>query len=350
MHYTTIFSIVAVLALSHLGGQRADAWSYKEHVALTRLAALRLIEDPTTSPALRDWLAEHVAPEPIDQQRRWFIEARVGINPDPAIITALSYAVLVPDIEAGRRDGPPRPPFDRHERLMHYIDLEFFNADPAANAFLPNLSARPAVDALPRDPADPRYTRGGFLPFAVTHARDELVSALRQRRDRDSVKWAGYLLHYAQDNTQPHHATEDYKSHSYFNDRVDAPNVHAMMEWRAVDDQANPEPFVELRAALWDRMIEALKDAQDPESADDPFLNTLRVAWTSYAALPMIGRAAVAASDDGRTLDVERFFAHHDELDGVPMTVAEMKSRQLAWAVLRSETHLRAAWAASEDD
>jgi hypothetical protein len=56
------------------------------------------------------------------------------------------------------------------------------------------------------------------------------------------MKWAGFLAHYVQDNTQPHHATEDYQSRSYFpkiKDPKKAPNVHADIEYRMVDDEFN---------------------------------------------------------------------------------------------------------------
>src|SRR5216110_1665854 len=44
--------------LSH--APRAGAWSSKEHIQLTRIAAERLIADPTTPPAMKEWLSKHV--------------------------------------------------------------------------------------------------------------------------------------------------------------------------------------------------------------------------------------------------------------------------------------------------
>ena len=40
--------------------QSALGWSYKEHIQLTRIAAERLIADPSTPPAMKQWLQQHV--------------------------------------------------------------------------------------------------------------------------------------------------------------------------------------------------------------------------------------------------------------------------------------------------
>ena len=61
-----------------------------------------------------------------------------------------------------------------------------------------------------------------------------------------AAKWAGYLAHYLEDNTQPQHATEDYKSRSYFADKRNSPNVHWDVEGRLMDDEEADYP--QLRA------------------------------------------------------------------------------------------------------
>ena len=48
---------------------------------------------------------------------------------------------------------------------------------------------------------------------------------------------------YAQDNTQPHHATADYKSESYFADKRRPPNVHSEMKaWHGTGSQGVESP------------------------------------------------------------------------------------------------------------
>ena len=70
-------------------------------------------------------------------------------------------------------------------------------------------------------------------------------------RDEHASKWAGFLAHYLQDNTQPQHATEDYRSASYFSANPrSAPNVHADVEYRLVDDEF--EDYPALRAEFFD--------------------------------------------------------------------------------------------------
>ena len=80
---------------------------------------------------------------------------------------------------------------------------------------------------------DPRYQQAGMLPFRVEECYGKLVEQIRAGRlsdkpgqfprDEHAAKWAGYLAHYVADNTQPQHATIDYKSQTYFADKRNAP-------------------------------------------------------------------------------------------------------------------------------
>ena len=108
------------------------------------------------------------------------------------------------------------------ERLLHYIDVEFFLAGDQKREYRHDLSGKPKLADIPRDMKDPRYQQAGMLPFRVEDAYSKLVEQLRAGRlndkpgqfprDEHAAKWAGYLAHYVADNTQPQHATIDYKS------------------------------------------------------------------------------------------------------------------------------------------
>ena len=173
-------------------------------------------------------------------------------------------------------------------------------------------------------------------------------------RDEHAACWAGFLAHYVEDNTQPHHATVDYKSASYFpsNPRI-APNVHADMEYRLVDDEFQDYP--DLRPAFWEAFANALDDAGDPAGTDgDLFKSTLQVSLASYDALPLIGEAAVAAygtADGGRPreFNAETFYNFRGRFGGREVTLIQVKARQMAWAVRRVEQLWLRAWKEAKD-
>jgi hypothetical protein len=210
---------------------------------------------------------------------------------------------------------------------------------------------------------DPRYAQAGMLPFRVEDAYQKLVAQLRAGRlndkpgqyprDEHAAKWAGYLAHYVQDNTQPQHATIDYKSAAYFADKRRSPNVHAQVEYMmADDDNADQMPT---REYFWPLLVKALDEASDPIETSDPWQATVEVAMRSYDALPLIGVAAMAAAKQGGTpqspsgpaaadFDTDVFYRTRGQCMGREISVAEMKAMQQAWAVKRTERLWRQAW------
>jgi hypothetical protein len=172
-------------------------------------------------------------------------------------------------------------------------------------------------------------------------------------RDEHAAKWAGYLAHYLEDNTQPQHATIDYKSATYFADKRKAPNVHAQVEYVMADDEF--DEHMKLREEYWPLLINALDEVQDPVQTDDLFRATLEVCLSSYDALPLIGQAAMAAAKQAGTpqqptgaasdtFDTETFFRSRGPLRGKETSVMEMKAYQQAWAVKRVMRIWRRAW------
>ena len=354
--------IVVALLLSFFTPS-ARAWSTKEHILLTRLAAIRLVADPATPADMKGWLRESFPGlgQDVASQRDYLLTARLGPFPRGADGTA--FWAVVPDLEALIDTGTPADrvkkvqPFGVGERQLHFIDLEYFQPDESRRRFRPDLSNKPQASDIPKDMTDPRYARAGMLPFRIVQCRRELVASIRKGRlvdkpgqfprDEHASKWAGMLAHYAQDNTQPQHATEDYRSGSYFSANPrGAPNVHADVEYRLVDDDV--EDYPELRKEFWGLLIQALKDGEDPVRTDDPFAATIEVSLGSYDALPLIGQAAVAAYGERpgprQAFDADAFFHFKSTVSGREMSVLEMKARQMAWGVRRTERLWLLAW------
>src|SRR5690242_10855061 len=114
--------VVAVVLLAAASPSRA--WSTKEHIQLTRIAAERLIADEKTPPAMKDWLRAGT-PGATDMagERRWFVEQRMGIVPRGA--DGIPYWAVVPDMVVlmEAKEEKKIAPFNVPERLLHYIDL-----------------------------------------------------------------------------------------------------------------------------------------------------------------------------------------------------------------------------------
>src|SRR4051812_17767507 len=225
------------LATSALG------WSHKEHAQFTRLAAERLIANANTPPEMKTWL-EAACPQRFDMagEEDYFLHAKIGLKPieffGPG--KGVVHWAYMPDVHAlGDKGDVKVAPFGAHERLLHFIDLEYFLVGDAKRGYKDDLSSKPKLEAVPNDIHDPRYIQAGFLPLRVEQCYNELVKSIREGRlqpkdDKDednAIYWAGYLAHYAADNTQPQHATIDYKSQSYFKNPRKSPNVHAAVEY-----------------------------------------------------------------------------------------------------------------------
>jgi hypothetical protein len=347
-----------MLAIVLLLCSSSFAWSTKEHMLLTRLAAEGLLSDPVTPEAMKIWLRQ-AAPGLMDREgeKKFLLTARIG--PFPRGADGVIFWSTFPDLEAmtnGQGEGARKvEPFGVPERSLHYIDLESFFPDDSKRSYADDLSHKPALKDIPRDMADPRWQRAGMLPFRVEQCYRQMVSELRNGRlndapgqfprDDHAARWAGMLAHYAEDNTQPQHATADYKSASYFKDKLRGPNVHADMEYVLVDDDYKDYPA--LRAEFWGEFEKALADTQDPVKSDDPWPATVEVSLISYDALPLIGRAAAAAySRDGSSgkFDAAKFYHFKAPVDGRDMTVLQMKAKQMAWGVKRVQRLWRKAW------
>lgn len=365
-------SIAPALLILTLAATPLWAWGGKEHVQITRIAARMLVDDPQSPPEMKAWLRS-IIPDLLDHpaERQFLLNARVGTDVHNSGGGLLAWVMIPDDRAVADPRQNKRRPFDQSERLMHYIDLELFLPESAVKEYRDDLSGKPEIDAVPRHHRDRRFVQAGFLPFATEQAYRELVRCIREEKwlparpahrghgptpeddaglaEEDSaLKWAGYLAHYVQDNTQPHHSTLDYQSSSYFRDRRRAPRVHSEFEWRLSDDEQND--YRELREAFWEHFTRYLNEMSDPIETDDLWLATLQVASISYDALPLIGRAAAAAHIPGKegdrydAIDFEKFMRYRGIVAGEEISVLELKARHCAWAVLRTKRVLRQAW------
>lgn len=351
-----LFSLLLVGALA----ANVSAWSNKEHIQLTRIAAEQLILDPDTPPAIKEWLKKGIAggPQSLDEEKEYLLHKRVGLLARG--VDGLPFWSVMPDMIGMIDREKLVEPLGVPEHKLHYIDVEYFMPDAAARKYAPDLSHKPALKDFPKDASDIRYQRAGMLPFAVEHAYGELVRCLKANRleDKDgqfprddhATKWAGFLAHYLQDNTQPHHASEDYQSRSYFpgiKDPKKTPDVHRDVEFRLVDDEQNDYP--EIREEYAGFFVEAMQDVEDPSTAPDLWNQTLQVALYSYDALPLIGKAAIAGYPNAGPagpgkFDADAFFHCKDKCMGKEMTLLEMKARQEALAVKRTQKIWLRAW------
>ncbi|HVT88054.1 MAG TPA: hypothetical protein VHD56_04310 [Tepidisphaeraceae bacterium] len=352
-----VFVIASLLACSQAWG-----WSFKEHIQFARIAVYRLLQDPQTPDDMKAWLKD-IAGDVSDMsgQREYFLHTHVGIKPEG--LSGISYWVCQPDIHALEDKGNVKiEPFGVHERLLHFIDLEMFVPGDTPRNYQHDLSHKPAEGEIPHDMHDARYIQAGMLPFRIEQCYNELVNSIRAKQFnaptlkeqelKTAVYWGGYLAHYLADNTQPQHTTMDYKSQSYFADKRRSPNVHAEVEYRMCDDEVNE--FQSLRQEFWRLFVKQLEEFKDPVQSGDLFHQTLEVGLKSYDALPLIGLAAMHATDQGGTpqhpqgsaqpFDTDKFFRFHGQYMGRDMSVMEMKAIQTAWAVQRIERILRQAW------
>jgi hypothetical protein len=355
---------LAVVIGCLVGALPAWAWSNKEHIELTRIAAQRLVVDPQTPAAMKEWLKK-ACPTLLDpdQERDYFLTKRVGLIPRG--VDGLPYWATVPDMTAALSDKKVEP-FGVNERMLHYVDLEQFVREEPKRRYRHDLSNKPFDFDIPPSMKDAKWKRAGLLPFRIEQCYTQLVLALREKRfvdqpgqfprDEHAAKWAGYLAHYVEDNTQPQHATEDYKSRSYFADKRNAPDVHWDFEGRLSDDE--DADYLELRREFWGIFTKRLEDVRDPADSEDLVAATIEVSLASYDALPLIGVAAMKAYRQGGTpddpvgkidkFDAGVFFHVRGQYRGRSMTLMEMKAYQMAWAEKRVERLWRRAWDESQ--
>jgi hypothetical protein len=354
----------AVLLAILLIPNNAFAWGHKEHIQLTRIAVGRLLADPATPEAMKAWLRS-ITPNVYDmtQEEQFFLKGKIGDTKDGAGLTGIEYWAIAPDLFAKDKNTKIEP-YNSPERPLHFIDLELVLPAATKKGYRHDLSGKPKIDEIPRDLKDERYVQAGYLPFRVEESYNKLVAAIKDGKlapadpksrewNESALRWAGYLAHYIGDNFQPHHATIDFQSKSYFANRQKAPNIHNEMEFRMNDD--DKDDFADVRPVFWAAFVKELATAKDDAPIADQWKASLEVSFKAYDALPLIGLAAMKAAGQGGTPDAPKgditgkfdsraFFNFRGTYDGREMSVMEMKAHQQALAVVRIQKLLRQAW------
>ncbi len=363
---------IRVLALTVVfAAAPAFGWSHQQHILMVRLTATRLLADPATPPALSAFLRANLSADDLTPAalQRLAVTDVVGDDPN-GVAHGLDRWVTMPDQVRRTAEGQAKlEPYGATEDSMHNLGAESFNGGD--HQYHDDGSGKPDfLTAIPFDARDPRYRRGGFVPLRAQECYAKLVNAIRANDGPGTMRWAGYLAHYFQDSTQPHHATVDTKSIAYLAGQVPGVpaaasrpangaiaaarlpkgmNPHTDMEYTLFGSAA--EPLATYRRVYWDQLQSALATPNPlsavhpvPAGADGVFRLDLMVLSDSYDALPLVGRAAAAAYRTG-TFDAAAFYGHAGVVDGHETTVAKLMGDRNAAAVRQVELLYRAAWA-----
>jgi hypothetical protein len=352
---------------------RCPAWAHQGHILLTRLAALRIIDDPTAPQGLRDFLKQNM-PHSMEDCRELAELDYVGPDPlsrNPDYGVGLDNWATMPDRVKTSLQGMVKiEPYGMSETWMHRMDLEVFSKQ---RFYSDDLAGKPDVDQIPHDLSDPRWKRAGFVPWRVEEMYHKFAKDIGPGQTvadpDDALKAAGYLAHYIEDSTQPHHATGDYQSQSYLAGRIkNIPastqpqtlalamlhlpagiNPHGDIEYQLFENTDPPRD--KFRQEFWKLLLmdidtlaaERAQAAQPSADRFDPFRWDLHILGDSYDYLPFVGRAVQAGYATGK-FDPAAFFGFTGQTHGQTMTVVQLIALQNAKAVFDVELAYRLAW------
>src|SRR3954465_8894212 len=103
MHQRLRLALIVLCVVVVVGGGLQSmtlAWSHKEHIQFTRLAAERLIDDPNTPADMKEWLRKSL-PQPLDMagEQDYFLHTHLGLHPK-GYDTGLTHWAYMPDEHA----------------------------------------------------------------------------------------------------------------------------------------------------------------------------------------------------------------------------------------------------------
>ena len=181
-----------------------------------------------------------------------------------------------------------------------------------------------------------------------------------------ALEAAGYLVHYIEDSTQPHHSTGDYQSQSYLAGHVKGVyattqpglmalvalrlpagiNPHGDIEYELFEN--DDEPRKSFREEFWNDLqsdIAVQNKAQIRPSVEafDPFRWDLRILGASYDYLPFVGAATQAGYASGQ-FDPAAYFGYVGPTHGQQLSMIQLIALQNAKAVVDVEMAFRLAW------
>jgi hypothetical protein len=347
---------------------RAQAWSFQGHILITRLACLQIIDDPAAPAGLRDFLKQ-VMPYSLADCRSLALIPTLGGNPPPSYSQGLDLWATMPDRMA-ISNHENIAPYGMPERNMHFCQLEAFGK---VFAYKDDLSSKPNVNQIPHDLSDPRWKLAGYVPWRVEEMYQKLAQAIGPgmalAHPEDALHAAGYLAHYVEDSTQPHHATLDYHSVTYLAGHIkeipalsqpDAAalaairlpatvNPHSAIEYYLFDNDQPPRDA--FRREYWKDLIDDIATlaaqraagARPSAGSFDPFRWDLATLSQSYDYLPFVGRASRAGYAT-ETFDPQAFFGYQGDAHGEKMTMIQLIALQNAKAALNVAQVYRLAW------
>jgi len=347
-------------------------WAHQGHILITRLAALEIINDPAAPQGLKDFLKANM-PHTLDQCQALAEKEKVGMHPEEQAELygqGLDKWCTMPDQIRSLPEGQVKiEPFGTGEAAMHFLDMEAFGPQ---FFYKDDLSCKPDINKIPHDPTDPRWKLSGYAPLRIeqewTRLRDAIGKGDAVAQPDEAVKLAGFLAHYEQDITQPHHATRDFKSLTYLCGHlagmppVATPeNVATLRAPQGVDPHGDIEfqlfentdkPRADFRVQYWKLLQDDLKTTLGrlPEQGRkfDPFHGALETLSDSYDYLPYVGRATQAAYAGG-SFDPAAYFGFTGETHGQKIKMIELIALQNAKAVRNTEHAWREAWIAAHE-
>src|ERR1035437_1506385 len=166
MAVMTSWRRVAVLAgVLAVGGMvsQAQAWSHQGHILITRMAALRIINDPAAPEGLKEFLKANMKYD-LEACHKLATQEVVGGDPKNYQV-GLDGACTLPDRIQFLDEGKAGlAPYGAPEGEMHFMDMEWLGKAPAYKA---DFSNRPTISDVPHDVKDPRWAQAGYVPFRV---------------------------------------------------------------------------------------------------------------------------------------------------------------------------------------
>jgi hypothetical protein len=364
----------AAVCLMVATAQQAHAWGHQGHILITRVAALRIINDPAAPAGLKDFLKANMKYD-MEACRKLVEEEDVGADATNYQV-GLDGACTWPDRIIPTKEGKVElEPYGAPEAKMHFTDLEWLGKDPVYKADLSNL---PKLADVPRDMKDARWKQAGYVPFRVEEMYKKVVEdfGAASLDNAKALKDVGYLVHYVEDAHQPQHSTIDFKSYSYLFGKIKAVHEKKLtVDGKEVVDygvdrkdsrKINPhgdlefqifanteEPRKTYRAELWKEFTQRVEKKGKEEKAGatklGTFDRTFEILSDSYHYLPAVGKAAIAGYSSGE-FNPQAFFTSKDTVNGEELDTVQLIAERNAQAVIEVERTLRQAWAEAHPD
>ncbi|MGH7934590.1 MAG: zinc dependent phospholipase C family protein [Candidatus Binataceae bacterium] len=209
-----VFAIVVAVPL--LAAQAAWAWDSGTHRLITRLAVAALPGSPLKT----------------DLGRNERALERYAVDPDTVL----------------------REQYGEEEARHHYINLEYFGADPFA-------ALKPDLATMRREFGARTLRKSGTLPWRIEEVAQSLNQAWRSGDCAQALRLSGYLSHYIGDASQPLHTTRYYDG--YAGDH----GVHSRFEYatahanRTIVPAAEREIRLETITAVWPPIIAEIRQS-----------------------------------------------------------------------------------------